>query len=113
MPRNSEKQTFTQREIASALSNAVVQARHPTNLRIIPDERIRRLREYAQAACEAMLEHCDEQLEDGSPLLRPEELVLILSVGALWVQASRVMRSCSVPNQLCGDMLFGTGKEKE
>lgn len=107
MPRIIEKTTWTQREIAAAISNAVVQAAHPNSLKVIPPERMRCLREYAQAACEVMLEHTEETLPpDDRPLLRPEELVLILLAGALFVQATKIMGSTSITNLEVGRLLF-------
>ena len=106
MPRIIEKTSYTQKEIASAISNAVVQAAHPNSLKFIPHERLRCLREYAQAACEVMLEHTEETLPDDRPLLRPEELVLILLSGALFVQSVKVMNNMNVNNLELGKLLF-------
>lgn len=100
MPRIVSKETWTQKEIAAAISNAVVQAKHPNSLKVIPEARMRRLREYALAACEVMLENSDEGL------LHPEELVLILLSGALYVQATRVMKSVNVTHLDLGKLLF-------
>lgn len=106
MPRNIAKETWTQKEIAAAISNAVIQAKHPNSLKVIPDVRLGKLREYAMAACAAMLEHTEEQLPDGKMLLYPEELVLVLLSGALFVQATKVMKSVHVTNLDLGKLLF-------
>lgn len=111
MPRIVEKSTFTQKEIASAIANAVTQALHPTSLKVIPVERLHKLREYAQAACEVMLEHTEEELPDGRPLLRPEELVLIMLSGALYVQCGAVMKGVHVTNFELGRLLFAKKEE--
>lgn len=85
------KDTFSQREIASTLNNAVLRTLRPTRIPEIDDQRLRELRAYAQAIVEPTLQHV------GEGLLHPEELVATLVSAALFVHLKQVMGSDKVP----------------
>lgn len=76
-----EPLTFSQREILTALNNAVVMSRKPARLGEIPDKRLAHLRQYALALV------APTRLHMGEDLLRPEEVVHFLTTAALFFQA--------------------------
>lgn len=86
-----ERDTFTQKEIAAGINNAVAFALRPAKLKEIPEERLRKLREYAKAIIEVPLDDMREEF------IRPEELVLTLLVAALFVQLTEVMHTVKLP----------------
>jgi hypothetical protein len=93
LPTERKKHHFTQREIGEAVNNAVVKALKPAALGEIPETRLRRLRAYSQGAVAAMIRHIEEE----PPVLAPEELVLVLTTAALFVQLKYVMRTDKLP----------------
>jgi hypothetical protein len=83
----SKIETFSQREVQTVLNNAVLRTMAPTRLGAIPAERLRKLREYTEALLSPTFEHVDEGY------LKAEELVAVLSIGALFTQMLKVMNT--------------------
>lgn len=98
--------TFTPKEIATFLNNAVAASLRPNSLGEIPQERLRRLHEIAQALIEPLLELLDEDSKD-SGLIRPEEAVCILAAAALFVHLKEVMGTDKLPLAGVTDALYG------
>lgn len=97
--KTRQRRGFTQRELAEAANNLVVKALRPLSLGEIPEERLRKLRAYAQA----VIKPCFEHVEEG--LLRPEELVAIGAVFTMYTQTALVMHTDKLPMApLAGDM---------
>jgi len=88
---SKRKNTFSQREIATTLNNAVLRALKPTRIAELDDSRLRDLRAYAQAVVEPTMAHANEGL------LEYEELVAVLTTAALYVQLKYVMETDKVP----------------
>jgi hypothetical protein len=94
--------TFSQREIAVALNNAVQKSLNTTRIGSLPDSRLRELRAYAQAIMDPLLnEHVDEGY------LCEEELVAVMTICGLYVQLSRIMKTNKVPMASKTDLIFG------
>lgn len=90
MPKE-KSDTFTQKEIATSINNAIVFAKAPNRLGVIVEDRLRRLRNYS----EALFAPLDAEIED--EYLRPEEAVLICLCGALYMQMKHVMGTDKIP----------------
>lgn len=86
-----KKETFSQREIAAVLNNAVLRSLKPTRITELSDKRIQKLQDYAQALVEPTVQHVEEGL------LCYEELVAALSAAALFVHLKHIMGSDKVP----------------
>ena len=69
----------------------MVKTLRPLSLGEISDERLRKLRTYAQAVVKPCFEHCEEGL------MRPEELVSVFAAAADYVQLSYVMNTDKLP----------------
>lgn len=91
MADKKERDTFTQYEIGVALNNAVTVAGRSTIVIGQADTRKRRIREYVEELSKILC----EEIEDGS--LKAEELVHILTVSALVVHCSKVMKTTKLP----------------
>lgn len=87
----SKKNTFTQREIGDATNNAVVRALRPASLGEIQEARLRQLRAYSQGLLGPTLKHVEDEV------LKPEELVIVLTTAALFVQLKHVMGTDKMP----------------
>jgi hypothetical protein len=94
--------TFSQRDIAIALNNAVQRALNTTRLGPLPDERLRELRAYSQAIMDPLLEE-----HVGKGYLAAEELVAVMAICGLYVQLSEIMHTNKVPMASKTDLLFG------
>lgn len=93
----NKSNTFSQKEISTAINNAVVFAKAPTKVGEIEDRRLQRLREYAMALIEPLNEEIFEMY------MKPEEAVLILLTAALYLQCTQVMNTEKLPE-------YGTAK---
>lgn len=89
MPKN--KDSFTQKEIANAINNAIVFARAPNRLGEISEERLRKLRNYSVSLFQPLTREIDDEF------VRPEEAVLLCLCGALFFQMKDVMGTDKVP----------------
>lgn len=90
--KGKKTSSFSQREIASSANNLVIQSLRPASIGEIPESRLRKLRAYSQALIAPLTKH----LETG--VFRPEEVVMILATGALFVQMRHVMRTDKIPS---------------
>lgn len=90
-PKKINKTSYSQREIGEILNNAIAAVSRPEESPELTDQRLRKLRAYAQAVIEAPLEHVDEGL------LTHEELVFVLTVGALFTHLRHVQDMDKLP----------------
>ena len=93
--------TATQREISESINNAMTLSRRPARTGEIPDDRLRKLRNYIQAAIMPMTEHIEEGFLTG------EELVFALLCGAQFAQTVCVMHSDTPPKTETGNAVWG------
>ena|SRR6185369_3477187 len=103
-----ESQTFSPKELSIALNNCTQACSNPTGCDIMGNSlRRQKLREYALALLEPLLEHVKEGTfeEDGvvyPSALKPQELVFVLCMAALYVHLKEVVRTDRVPmGQIC------------
>ena len=89
-------ETNNQREISTALNNAVAAALRPARIGPIPEGRLKRLHLVAQALI-APAQELLEPDQDGLSALEPEELVAVLAVAAMYVHLTNVMNTTKVP----------------
>jgi hypothetical protein len=85
-----KEKLFTPKEIAVALHNTALMTQ-ASKVGRISEPRMRRLREYTEALLEPVREHLGEEL------LRPEELVFVLTTAALIVQQLHVLGTDKLP----------------
>ncbi len=104
--------TFSPKELSIALNNCVQACLRPTGVDILGTQlRRQKLREYALALIEPLLEHVKEGTyeEDGkvyaSPL-KPQELVAVLVTAGLFVHLTEVCGSEKVPMMATSSLLF-------
>lgn len=101
--------SYSPREVSIMLNNAAAVSLHPTG-HDITDARLRRLRNYAQALIEPLMDHVnggvDETGEEYGPCLRSEELVAILACAALFTQATYVTDPGHLPQARITNLLF-------
>lgn len=90
-----KEDTNTQREIVTAINNAVAATLRPARLGPIPEARLRKLHEIAKA----LIAPAQELLvpETGLVALEAEELVCVLAMASMYVQLVNVMKSAKVP----------------
>lgn len=93
--------TATQREISESINNSLTLARRPARVGEIPEERLRKLRTYIQAAVLPMMEHVEEGYLTG------EELVFALLCGAQFAQVVSVMHSDTPPKTETSQVIWG------
>ena len=91
---------YTKRQIGIAIQNAVVSALHPPSGEV-PQKRLARLREYAIAVVEPLRRHLVEDEE----LLRPEELVVVLTAAALLIHEQDVPADSVIEKPLSAEAL--------
>lgn len=94
MPKD---ETNNQREIAAALNNAVAASLRPARLGPIPEARLKKLHLVAKALIAPAQEILEGSDASGAVLLEPEELVAVLSVAALYVHLTNVMKTHRIP----------------
>ena len=88
--------TYNQKELTTAINNAVAAALKPSRIGQIPEGRLRRLSAISQALIEPARELL-EPPDGGDPVVEPEELVAILAVATLFVQLRDVVKTTKVP----------------
>lgn len=93
----NKETTSNQKEIAISLNNAIASALRPARLGPIPEPRLRKLHLIAQALIAPAVELLEPENVGEDPPLQPEELVAVLTVAALYVQLSSVMKTFKVP----------------
>jgi hypothetical protein len=86
-----KNETFGKREIAIAINNAFQMALRPSSGREVTEERLRRLRNYAQALLEPLGAEIEEEY------ITPEEGVVIALAGALFVHQRYVSCTEKIP----------------
>lgn len=104
---------FSSRERGTLLNNAVTACLRPQGAPI-SEARLRRLRNYAQALIQPLLEHCTGGVDDlGAypPCLTYEELSAILVSAALFVHLNNILGSDKVPQKYVTDILYGDEEE--
>lgn len=88
--------TYNQKELSTALNNAVAAALSPSRIGRIPESRLRRLSEISKALIEPARELLEPD-DGGSAVVEPEELVAILAVATLFVHLRDVVKTTRVP----------------
>lgn len=69
----------------------MIRALRPASIGEIPEARLRKLRAYSQGLVAPLLKHIEQDI------IRPEEVVVVLSTAALFVQLKNVMRTDRLP----------------
>ena len=88
--------TYNQKELTTAINNAVAAALKPSRIGPIPEGRLRRLTAIAKALIEPARE-LTQPPDGGPPAVEPEELVAILAVATLFVHLHDVVKTTKVP----------------
>ncbi len=107
-----ESQTFSPKELSIALNNCTQACLRPAGCDIMSNSlRRQKLREYALALIEPLLEHVHEGTfeEDGvvyPSALKPQELVAVLVTAALFVQIREVCKNEKVPMGAFAELLL-------
>lgn len=103
----SKRVSYTQRDIADSLNNAVGRVLRPASLKMPDDERMGRLRRYAFYVLQPLLEH----VSDG--LLKPEELTAILTSAAFFVHLKMTMKTDKFPNAMDAATMITPTSERD
>jgi len=88
--KKKSNKSFTKREIAEAINNAVILAKQYSD-EGITDRRLARLKNYTAALFEPLLGEIDQGY------LAAEEAVFICLAGGLFIQAGKVLGSDKLP----------------
>jgi len=86
-----DKNTFTQKEIASSINNAIVFAKAPNRTGEISEARLKKLRNYSIALFTPLMAEIDEEF------VSPEEAVLICLTGAMFFHMKYIMKTDKMP----------------
>lgn len=93
--------TFNQKEVATAINNALTFSLRPSKLEgQLPEKRLTKLRSYALPVFAPLIDMIEEEV------LRPEEVVIIALAGAMLVQALHVMKTTHLPAVAVVEDLF-------
>lgn len=92
MNSRTENKGFSRKQIGEAINNALVLCRTPTSYKgEIGEKRLVHLQNYMIELINPAFDHIDEGL------LKPEELVFILTAGALFIQCSQINQDEKIP----------------
>lgn len=112
--RKKSLPNYSVKERGIALNNAVTACLRPQGA-VLSEARLRRLRNYAQALIQPLIEHVTGGTDDEGEFpacLSYEELTAILVSAALFVHLNHVLGSDKVPQKYVTDILYGDEEEE-
>lgn len=99
---------FSKKVIGEQLNNLVVITRQPNSLKAeIQENRLKGLRNYMQAIVGPLVSHIEEGL------IKPEEMVFILTSASLWFHLVHVLKTDKLPLGPSVKKMFETKINKE